>query len=54
MRDNGVSIHEQLERARRRHDDIAEDRRLGEGRLGDDELLNLLIVPYPTVLGQRN
>ncbi len=54
MRDESVSMHKLVEKTRRRHEDIAEDRRLGAGRLGDDELLGLLLVPYPTALGQRD
>jgi hypothetical protein len=54
MRDKTVPMHKLVEETRRRHERIDEDRRLGEGRLGDDELLSLLVVPYPTPLGQRN
>ena len=53
MRDS-VSVRRAVEKALRKHDDIAHDRRAGDGRLGDAELVNLLIVPYPTLLGQRN
>jgi hypothetical protein len=53
MRD-ATSLRKVVETARKKHDDISDDRRRGEGRLGDDELLALLLVPYPTLVGQRN
>jgi hypothetical protein len=53
MRD-GTTIRESVEKARRRHDEIAEDRVHGEGHVGDEELLALLEAAYPTLTGQRN
>jgi hypothetical protein len=53
MRDTG-SMRKIVDDARRRHEQIADDRLLGAGKLGDEELLDLLLVPYPTLLGQRN
>ncbi len=49
-----VSMRKAVEHARRKHQDILEDRLLGDGQLGDDELTDLLVVPYPTRLGQLN
>jgi hypothetical protein len=53
MRDR-VSIRKAVLEARQKHEQIANDRRFGDGYLGDEELTELLLVPYPTVLGQRN
>jgi len=53
MRDR-TAMRKAAEDARRRHDDMAQDRAFGDGRLGDEELTSLLLVPYPTLLGQRN
>jgi hypothetical protein len=53
MRDR-VSIRKAVLEARHKHDQIANDRRFGDGYLGDEELTDLLLVPYPTVVGQRN
>ncbi|HWT24675.1 MAG TPA: hypothetical protein VN213_14305 [Solirubrobacteraceae bacterium] len=53
MRKN-ASIRTAVEKARRRHEQIAYDRAFGEGRIGDEELTALLEVPYPSVAGQRN
>jgi hypothetical protein len=53
MRD-GTSMREAVEKARRRHEDMADDRLRGEGQLGDEELFQLLLVSYPTLDGQRN
>jgi len=53
MRDR-VSIRKAVQEARHKHEQIANDRRFGDGYLGDEELTELLLVPYPTVLGQRN
>jgi hypothetical protein len=49
-----ASLRKAVEQARRWHRDLAEDRHHGDGQLGDAELLNLLMVPYPTIHGQRN
>jgi hypothetical protein len=51
---DSVSMRKAVDKARRQHEAIATDRLLGEGRLGDDELTDLLVVPYPTLLGQQN
>jgi hypothetical protein len=53
MRD-APSLRTVVETARTKHDAMSDDRRRGDGRLGDDELLALLLVPYPTLVGQRN
>jgi hypothetical protein len=53
MRDT-VSVRQAVEHARRKHEDMATDRLLGDGRVGDAELTSLLLVPYPTLAGQRN
>ena len=53
MRDR-VSLRQAVLTARRKHEQIANDRRFGDGYLGDEELTDLLLVPYPTVVGQRN
>jgi hypothetical protein len=53
MRD-GVPMRDAVARARRRQEDIADDRYRREGRLGDEELTALLLVPYPSVTGQLN
>ncbi len=53
MRDT-VSVRQAVEHARRKHEDMAADRLLGDGRVGDAELTSLLLVPYPTLAGQRN
>ena len=53
MRDR-VSLRKAVQHARHKHEQMAHDRRFGEGYLGDEELTGLLLVPYPTVVGQRN
>ena len=53
MRDTGT-LRQAVDHARRKHEDIAHDRLLGDGQLGDAELMSLLVVAYPTVAGQRN
>ena len=53
MRDR-VSIRKAVQDARNKHEQMANDRRFGDGYLGDEELTDLLLVPYPTVVGQRN
>ena len=53
MRDS-LSIRKAVEKARRRQEQMAADRILGEGRLGDVELTGLLETAYPTLHGQHN
>ena len=53
MRDR-ASIRKAVLEARRRHEQMANDRHFGDGYLGDEELTDLLLVPYPTAVGQRN
>jgi hypothetical protein len=48
------SIRRAAQKARERHDDIAADRAHGDGRLGDEELVAILVVPYPTLTAQLN
>jgi hypothetical protein len=48
------SIRKAVEKARRRQEDMAADRALGDGRLGDVELTGLLEAAYPTLHGQHN
>jgi hypothetical protein len=49
-----TSMRKAVDSARRRQEEMAFDRILGEGRRGDEELTGLLVVSYPTLLGQRN
>ena len=49
-----TSMRKAVDSARRLQEEMAFDRILGEGRRGDEELTGLLVVPYPTLLGQRN
>jgi hypothetical protein len=51
---NSSTIRKAVEKARRRHEQIAQDRLFAEGRIGDHELTSLLEVPYPTLAGQHN
>jgi hypothetical protein len=52
---NGTpSIRQAAQKARDRHHDMAEDRRHGDGRLGDEELVTILVIPYPTLTAQVN
>ena len=52
---NGTpSIRQAAQKARDRHHDMAEDRRHGDGRLGDEELVSILVIPYPTLTAQVN
>ena len=53
MRDSGY-LRQAVDHARRRHEDMAYDRLLGDGQLGDNKLMSLLVVSYPTVAGHRN
>ena len=53
MRDS-LSIRKAVEKARRQQEQMAADRVLGEGRLGDVELTGLLETAYPTLHGQHN
>ena len=53
MRDSST-IRKAVEKARRRHEQIAQDRLFAEGRLGDAELTGLLEAAYPTLAGQHN
>ena len=53
MRDS-LSIRKAVDKARRRHEEMAADRVLGDGRLGDIELTGLLETAYPTLHGQHN
>jgi hypothetical protein len=48
-----TSMRKAVDSARRLQEEMAFDRLLG-GRRGDEELTGLLVVPYPTLLGQRN
>ena len=54
MRDRKNPMRKAVERIRQTHEQIAHDRLLAEGKLGDEELTSLLMVPYPTLLGQLN
>jgi hypothetical protein len=53
MRDS-TSMRTAVDHARRLHEEMAFDRLLGDGRRGDEELTGMLVVAYPTVVGQRN
>ena len=46
-------MRDAVERARRRQDEIDDDR-LRDGRLGDEELTTMLLAAYPSLAGQRN
>jgi hypothetical protein len=48
------SLRQIVEQARRRHEEIADDRLRAAGHLGDRELTALLVTAYPTLAGQRN
>jgi Ca2+-binding RTX toxin-like protein len=48
------TLRKAVDHARRKHAVLAQDRVFGDGQLGDAELVNLLVVAYPTVVGQRN
>ncbi len=47
-------LRKAVDHARRKHAALAQDRVFGDGHLGDAELVNLLVVAYPTVAGQNN
>ncbi len=47
-------IRKAVSSARRQQAHLAQDRLFGHGQLGDAELTSLLMVPYPTVAGQKN
>jgi hypothetical protein len=49
----GLPVRDAVEQARRRQDDIDDDRLHG-GRLGDDELTAILLAAYPSLTGQVN
>jgi hypothetical protein len=49
-----TAIRQAVEHARRRHEQMAQDRAFGDGRVGDEELTALLEVPYPSLTGQHN
>jgi hypothetical protein len=51
---DGIPMRDAVARALRRQEDIADDRQLREGRLGDEELTALLLPAYPTITGQLN
>ena len=53
MRD-GLQVRDAVEQARRKQEDIADDRARREGRLGDAELHSFLLVPYPSLTDQLN
>ena len=53
MRD-GLPVREAVEQARRKQEDIADDRARREGRLGDEELNSFLLGAYPSLVGQLN
>ncbi len=48
------TLRKAVDHARRKHATLAQDRVFGDGHLGDAELVSLLVVPYPTVAGQKN
>jgi hypothetical protein len=48
------TLHQIVQQARRRHEQMADDRLEADGRLGDRELTAFLAAAYPTVAGQRN
>jgi hypothetical protein len=53
MRDP-LTVRRTVEKVLKKHDDIADDRTRGDGRLGDQELTALLQASYPTVNAQLN
>ena len=54
MRDRKNPMRKAVELVQQTQEQIAQDRLLAEGKLGDEELTGLLLVPYPTLLGQLN
>lgn len=49
-----MPIRDAIEQARRKQEEIADDRTRRDGRLGDEELHAFLLVPYPSLTGQVN
>ncbi len=52
--DERGALQEAAAAAVARHAELARDRTSGDGRLGDAELTDMLVVAYPTLAGQRN